>query len=179
VRRIRPKNVQIILVVQVILARRKLAATNRRHAAVVHVHVIFAQTRQTLLGSRAKTLSQSNHEQQRSDPPRDAKHCEEEAKFVRPHGTQDLAEAVDKSPHKPIHERRANKVPICGPMVTVKTREHVRWGPEFGARKDKETPELIFKWRAFYTFARLAATQVRSANRVPLTRVTLFTPTSI
>src|SRR5690349_12549525 len=92
-------NVQIVLVVQVVLARRKLAAAQCRNPSVVNLHEVFAEARQIPRGSRAKTLSQSNQQQQRSHSPSNPKHGEEGAKFVRPHGTQHLAEAVEKSPH--------------------------------------------------------------------------------
>ena len=103
-------NIEIVLIVQVILARGKLAAANRRHPAVVNLHEIVAETRQILLGSRAEALSQSNQEQQRSHSPRYAEHSEEAAKLVRPDGTQDLSKAVGKSPHI-VRLRRA--VIVC------------------------------------------------------------------
>ena len=54
----RVANVDKILIVQVVLARRKLAAAYGRNPAVVDLHVIFAEeARQILLGSRAKTLT--------------------------------------------------------------------------------------------------------------------------
>src|SRR6266496_2318226 len=75
----RTANVLIILVVEVVLAGRKLAGANRGHAAVVDLHVIFAEISQTLRGSGAKALSQPDQEQQRSDSPCNSKHGEKRA----------------------------------------------------------------------------------------------------
>ena len=90
---------KIVLVVQVVLVSRELAITDSGHMAVVNLHEIFAEVRQALLRPSAEALSQSDQEQQGSDSPRDAKHSKERAQLVSPHGSQDLNEAVKKSPH--------------------------------------------------------------------------------
>ena len=52
----RAANIQIVLVVQVILARRKLAATHRRHPPIENLQIVFAEAFHALGGSGAKAL---------------------------------------------------------------------------------------------------------------------------
>ncbi|HVZ16528.1 MAG TPA: hypothetical protein VG897_05390, partial [Terriglobales bacterium] len=47
----------------------------------------------------AKTFSEADKKQQRTDAPRDPKHGQEGSQLVRPHGAKHLPEAVSKSPH--------------------------------------------------------------------------------
>jgi len=46
-----------MVIVEVILARRKLAAANGGHSAVVDLHVIFAEARKALRSPWAKAFS--------------------------------------------------------------------------------------------------------------------------
>ena len=62
--KLRMANIQIVLVGEVVLARRKLAAAKRWNASVVNLHEVFAEARQIPRGPRAKTFSQTNQQQQ-------------------------------------------------------------------------------------------------------------------
>jgi hypothetical protein len=69
----------------------------------------LAKTRQVLFSSGTKALAESDQKKQGSNAPCDSEHREERAKFVRPDGTQDLSETINKSPHKYVTSVRRMK----------------------------------------------------------------------
>lgn len=108
----RTTDVEIVLIVQIVLPRRKLTAAERGHASVVDLHVIFAKAGQAFLGSGAETLAESDKEEKRANSPGDPKHSEEGAELVRPHRAQYLDKTVKKSPHTLMYEHFAGEVPL-------------------------------------------------------------------
>src|SRR5215471_11946866 len=61
----RAANIEIVLIVQVVLARGKLTGSDRGHVSVVHLHVVFAKAGKILCSSSSKALSQSDQQQER------------------------------------------------------------------------------------------------------------------
>jgi len=76
---------------------------------------------------------------------------------VRPHRTQDLSEAVDKSPHKLSYESRANEVPdfhgdfgrlqltVAGEVAAVCDSDRISCRFRVGIAFGKSRPSLSFR----------------------------------
>src|SRR5580704_1467063 len=93
------RNVLIIAVGQVILPQRSKTSQHRRSPPRPNEHDVLTQRIELLLVSRAKSLPQSDQQQQRKYSPGDPEHGQERPKLVSPQRPQGLPEDIKKKPH--------------------------------------------------------------------------------